>query len=366
MALGKRAMDWVDVRLGVRELWRNNLTEYRIPRDINAWYTLGSVLLALFALQIGTGLLLLVDYVPEPTKAFDSVEKIMNEVPYGWLVRDLHAVGANLIVVVLLLHMASTLFTGSYKKPRELNWLSGFLLLLLGLGLCLTGYLLPWSQLSFWATTIATDAAGAVPVVGEGLMRFLRGASAVGSPTLGRFFALHVLGLPLLLGATVVLHLFCVRRTGISQPPFGRGSHPARVGASYHHEHYAGGIPFYPNYVVKDLAVISFFLAVLAAFSFFAPYVFIPADALVPANPFSTPAHIKPEWYFLWAYEILRLSPNKLFGLSVQALVVLFLALLPFLDRSRERNPRRRPPFVVLFVLGILVLIGLSLWGRYT
>ena len=361
-----RVLDYLDVRLGVREIIKNNLTGYLLPRNVNSWYTLGSVVLTLFALQVLTGILLLVYYIPDTERAYASVGRIMNEIPFGWLIRYLHVVGSNVIIIALLLHMLSVLFMGSYKRPRELNWLSGFGLLNLAFALCLTGYLLPWSQLSFWATTVATDAAGAMPVVGEKIVHLLRGGAMVGDPTLGRFFALHVVGLPLLLGLLVGFHLFCVRRAGISSPPFGSDYLPPDAGSSFHHEDHPGGIPFFPNYVVKDLAVNAFFLAILVAVAFFAPMLFIPPAALEPANPFVTPPGIKPEWYFLWAYQTLKIFPNKALGLAAQGAAMTFLALLPFIDRGRERRPASRPVFVTCFVLGLLLFVALSIWGHFS
>lgn len=366
MSVYKRIVDWVDVRLGVRDILEQNLTNYLLPRNTNIWYTLGAVLLTLFGLQFVTGILLLIYYVPDTTEAFASVQRIMNEVPYGWLIRYLHVVGSNLIIVALLLHMLSVLFMAAYKSPRELTWVSGFLLFNLALGLCLTGYLLPWSQLSFWATTVATDAAGAVPVVGGDIVRFLRGGAMVNDSTLGRFFALHVMGMPLLFGLLVGFHLFCVRRAGISRPPFGEHYVPRGPRYTFEHEHHYGGIPFFPNYAMKDAAVISFFLTLLAAIVFFWPTLFFPPAGFEPADPFTTPEHIKPEWYFLWAYQTLRIFPDKFLGLAVQVVVMTFLALLPFIDRTRERRPAKRPLFLVCYVGGILIFIALSIWGHYT
>lgn len=366
MAVRKRLVDWLDIRLGVRDLLEQNLTRYLLPRNINIWYALGAVLLTLFIIQFVTGILLLVYYQPTAEEAFASVRRIMNEIPYGWLLRNLHAVGSNLIIVVLLLHMLSVLFMSSYKTPRELTWLSGFILFNLSLALCLTGYLLPWSQLSFWATTVATDAAGAVPFVGDALVRFLRGGGAVGDVTLGRFFALHVMGLPLVLMLLVGFHLFCVRRTGVSRPPFGPDYRPRESHLFFQHEEHRGGIPFFPHYFAKETAVIAVFLAILVTVTFFAPQVFIPAAALEPADPFVTPPGIKPEWYFLWAYQTLKIFPSELIGLAVQGGAMTFLALLPFIDRTRERRPFRRPVFLVLFVAGVAVFVGLSIWGHYS
>ncbi len=366
MRLLNRLIDFLDIRLGIRALLEDNLTKYLLPRNINIWYTLGAVLLTLFGLQFATGILLLIYYDPNAAEAFGSVQKIMNEVPYGWLVRYLHAVGSNVIVIALLLHMLSVLFMGSYKRPRELTWLSGFILFNLSLALCLTGYLLPWSQLSFWATTVATDAAGAIPVIGDEIVRFLRGGPMVSDATLGRFFALHVMGLPLLFAMVVGFHLFCVRRAGISRPPFGKDYTPTEPLPIFRHEDHPGGIPFFPNYAVKDVAVISFFLAFLAALVFFAPGLFVPPAALEPADPFVTPQGIKPEWYFLWAYQTLKIFPSELLGLAAQGAAMTFLALLPFIDVGRERRPARRPFFVTCYVLGILAFVAISIWGHFS
>jgi len=359
-------IDWVDVRLGIKQILRENTTEYLVPGNINKWYALGTVLLVLFGLQFLTGILLLIYYVPDVDKAFASVEKIVNQVPYGWLVRNLHAVGSNLIIVVLLLHMLSVLFMGSYKRPRELTWLSGFTIFNLGLVLCLTGYLLPWSQLSFWATTVATDAAGAVPVIGPKLVEFLRGAPSVGAQTLGRFFALHVVVLPFGLLGLIGFHLFCIRRNGISRPPFGDKARPAQVGSAFKHEKHEDGIPFFPNYTSEEMGIVCFFLALLVAVTFFAPQLFIPPDALEPADPFNTPEHIKPEWYFLWAYQTLKIFPSKFLGLAVQGGLMTFLALLPFIDRGEERRPAKRPVFVAVYVLLLALLVAISVWGHYS
>ena len=366
MKLVNMVIDWVDVRLGVKEIWRENTTGYLVPGNINKWYSLGTVLIALFSLQFLTGILLLIYYVPDVDKAFASVEKIVNEVPYGWLVRNLHAVGSNLIIVVLLLHMLSVLFMGSYKRPRELTWISGFTIFNLALVLCLTGYLLPWSQLSFWATTVATDAAGAVPIIGGELVEFLRGGPSVGSQTLGRFFALHVVVLPFGLLGLVGFHLFCVRRNGISRPPFGENARPAKVGSEFTHEKHEDGIPFFPDYTIEEMAMVCFFLSMLVAVTFFAPQLFIPPDALEPADPFNTPEHIKPEWYFLWAYQTLKIFPSKFLGLAVQGGLMTFLALLPFIDRGEERRPAKRPVFVAIYVLLLLLMVAISVWGHYS
>ena len=364
MSLIKKVVDWVDIRVGVREVAARELTGYLLPRNINTWYSLGSVLLFAFALQVVTGMLLLVYYVPDADKAFKSVTAIMNDVPFGWLIRMCHAVGSNMMVLALLLHMLSALFMGSYKRPRELNWVTGFILLAMIQGISLTGYLLPWSQLSFWATTVATNSAGAIPVAGPYLVEFLRGSQLVGPPTLGRFFALHVAVIPAGIAALIVAHLFFLKRTGVSTPPFGQNDTANRwQGDSYSHESHPGGIPFFPNFALEDMRSIALYMACLLAVVFFDPYIFFPADSFIPADPFATPAHIKPEWYFLANYQILKIFPNELIGLSLQGAAMTFLALLPFVDRSGERHPLKRPLFMVCSVGGLLLWIGLGIWG---
>lgn len=367
MAFMRKIGRWLEVRLGIEALVEHYLTGYLLPRNINPWYSMGSVLLFIFALQVATGVLLLINYVPDADKAFASVTTIMNDVPYGWLIRMCHAVGSNMMVVVLLLHLLSVLFMGSYKSPRELNWLSGFTLFNLVMAISLTGYLLPWSQLSFWATTVATNSVGTIPVVGGFLVEFLRGGKLVGPPTLGRFYALHVAVIPLAIGALVGLHLFFLERIGVSTPPFGlkETRNPWR-GERFEYEDHPGGIPFFPNYLLQDLTSIAVYLACFFFVVFFDPYIFFPKDAFLPANPFQTPAHIKPEWYFLANYQTLKIFPSEFIGLAVQGAAMTFLALLPFIDRGPERHPLKRPLFLVCAIGGILLWLGLLVWGHYS
>jgi ubiquinol-cytochrome c reductase cytochrome b subunit len=367
MRLFKSVYQWFEVRLGTSEIVEKELTGYLLPRNINGWYSLGSVLLFIFSLQVVSGILLQVYYVPDADKAFKSVSAIANQVPFGWLIRLSHAIGSNLMVVVLLLHMMSVLFMGSYKRPRELNWLSGFVLLNLVMGISLTGYLLPWSQLSFWATTVATNSLGALPVIGESLVEFVRGGKLVGPHTLGRFFVLHVAVIPLGIGMLVAAHLFVLKRVGISTPPFGLTDTKSHwAGERYHCEGHPDGIPFFPNYVIKDLTAISIYLAVFVAAVFFFSDAFFPADAFVPANPFQTPTHIKPEWYFLPNYQTLKIFPSELAGLAVQGIAMTFLALLPFIDRGPERHPLKRPLFLAVAIGGIGTYLALMAWGHYS
>ena len=367
MTVLKKVGAWLEVRLGVKELIEQSLTGYLLPRNINPWYSLGSVLLVIFALQVVSGLLLLVYYVPDADKAFTSVTTIMNDIPFGWFIRMCHAIGSNMMVLVLLLHMLSVLFMGSYKSPRELNWLSGFMLLNVVMGISLTGYLLPWSQLSFWATTVATNSVGAIPVVGAYLVEFLRGGKLVGPATLGRFFALHVAVMPLAIVAVIGVHLFLLERIGVSTPPFGlKETKNQWQGEGFHHEDHPGGIPFFPNYVLQDMTSIMIYLAVFLGVVCFNPYIFFPETAFMPADPFKTPAGIKPEWYFLPNYQVLKIFPSEILGLAVQGAAMTFLALLPFIDRGRERHPLKRPFFLVCSIGGIILYLSLMIWGHYS
>jgi ubiquinol-cytochrome c reductase cytochrome b subunit len=362
-----KVYNWVDLRIGLGEIVRKELTGYLLPRNINEWYSLGSILIVIFSLQVVTGMLLLIYYVPDADKAFKSVSYIMNEVSFGWLIRLCHAVGSNMMVAVLILHMLSTLVMGSYKSPRELNWLTGFTTLALVQAISLTGYLLPWSQLSFWATTVATNSFSAIPIIGPSMVEFMRGGKLVGPATLGRFFALHVSVIPVVIALLIGMHLFVLKRTGISAPPFGsQESTKPWPGDIYRYQSHPGGIPFFPNYLLVDLTSISIYFAIFLALVFFGPHLLFTPDAFVPADPFKTPAHIKPEWYFLANYQTLKIFPSELVGMLIQAAAGTFLALLPFIDRSHERHPLRRPVFLAMVVGGILLWLGLSVWGHYS
>lgn len=348
----QKIQDWLEERIHHRELVDRHMLGYKVPANLNFWYSMGAVLLTLLGIQISTGLLLLVYYVPHIDHAFESVMAITFDIPFGWLVRRIHASASNLFVIVLILHLLSTLILGSYKKPRELQWMSGFILFLLVLGASLSGYLLPWSQLAYWATTVATNSGGSIPYIGEYLVLGLRGGEEVGQATLGRFFALHVFVIPFLIITIVALHLFFMRRTGISKPPHRRGGDEK--------------IPFVPHFALEDLRVIYFFFAILFLFAIFLPQISIPEDAWDPANPLLTPPHIKPEWYFLATYQMLKLVPSELIGILAQVFAGLFLFLLPFIDRSPERHPGKRPVFLTLVIVGILVYVLLTVWGWYS
>jgi ubiquinol-cytochrome c reductase cytochrome b subunit len=361
----KSVKNWIEVRIGLDELVRTQLTEYLVPKNINIFYTLGFVALAGFIIQALTGLLLLAYYVPHPDHAFKSVQNIMVSVPYGWLFRLMHVVGSNLIVTAVGCHLLSVFFMNSYKKPRELTWLAGAAMLLITLTFCMSGYLLPWSQLSYWATTIVTNIPSAVPYFGNFAVSYMQGGQNVSGVTLGRFFALHVGFLPMLLLLFLSAHLFLIRRIGISSPPFGSVAEK-KPRTAFRHEEHPGGYPFFPHFVLKESFMVMAFFALMFFIITFVPALFLPEDANIPADPFKTPMHIKPEWYFLAPYQMLKVVPNKLAGISLQTIMVLALLLWPFLDTKKEDNLLKRR---VLFAFFIAALIGwavFTIWGKYS
>lgn len=221
-----RFIDWVHYRTGIKDIVKEQIIEYRIPPKLNKWYSLGGLSLFIFSLQLVTGVLLLVYYVPSTDSAFSSIQRIMLEIPYGWLVRLSHAAGSHLMIIIIMLHMVSVIFMGSYKKPREMTWLSGCALIALTLAICFTGYLLPWSQLSYWATTVATSIPEPIPVIGPFAMKLVRGGDRINPDTLNRFFALHVIVIPAVMLALVGFHLFLVRVLGISGSPNSKPEDP--------------------------------------------------------------------------------------------------------------------------------------------
>jgi len=357
----KKMKDWLEVRIGLDELVRSQLTEYRVPKNINIFYTLGMVAFAAFFIQVFSGILLLFYYIPNDKDAFQSVQFIMNQVPYGWLFRLMHVVGSNLMVAVVILHLGSVFFLGAYKKPRELTWMVGALLLLTTLGFCLSGYLLPWSQLSFWATTVVTNIPTAFPFCGEMVCQILRGSENVSGATLNRFFALHVALLPAVFGALFFFHVFLVRRIGISAPP--SGSEEPQEWSEFRHDSHPEGPPFYPYFVSKEVLMTIAYLIVMFAMISFAPALFIPADANTPADPFNTPEHIRPEWYFLPLYQMLKLIPNRFLGIALQLVLGAIFIFWPLIDTSKKRNILKRPRLLALSFAAIAVWIILTIWG---
>ena len=301
-----------------------------------------------FVSQVLTGILLLIYYRPTVHDAFESVKFIMTTAYMGWLYRQIHAWGANLMIIVVFLHMLRTFITGSYKKPREITWVLGVLLFIMTLVFGFTGYLLPWNQLAYWATTVGTEVAGAVPVVGEFTKILLRGGQSVGGETISRFFVVHVIILPWALFFIISLHLFLVRYQGISTMD--------RVGEEKEVTE-QNGIPFFPDHVLKEGIVFFILLGILVTLA-----VFLPFELGEKADPLKTPYAIKPEWYFLPMYHVLKFFP-KLLGIFVVSLAPMILLLWPFLDRGKERHPMKRPIAMTIGVLTILSLIIFGLLG---
>lgn len=361
----KSIKNWLEVRIGLDELVRTQLTGYLVPQNINLFYTLGFVALAGFIIQVLTGFLLLTYYIPHPDHAFMSVQHIMVSVPYGWLFRLMHVVGSNLIVVAVGCHMLSVFFMNSYKKPRELTWFAGACMLLITLTFCLSGYLLPWSQLSYWATTIVTNLPSALPYVGAFAVTCLQGGETVSGVTLGRFFALHVVVLPAFLLVLVSAHLFLVRRIGVSSPPFGKAGEK-QPWTAFRHEDHPGGLPFFPHFVLREAYMVMGFFTAMFLIITFLPALFLPEEANIPADPFKTPAHIKPEWYFLAPYQMLKLVPNKFVGVSLQIVAVALFLLWPFIDLKKEENILRRRGLLAFFIAAIIGWVVLTIWGKYS
>jgi ubiquinol-cytochrome c reductase cytochrome b subunit len=261
--------------------------------------------------------------------------------------------------------MLSVFFMNSYKKPRELTWLTGATMLLITLTFCLSGYLLPWSQLSYWATTIVTNLPSALPYFGSFVVTCLQGGENVSGVTLGRFFALHVGVLPALLLLFMAAHLFLIRRIGVSSPPFGKGGEK-KPWTAFRHEDHPGGYPFFPHFMLKETYMVMVFFALLFFVITFVPALFLPEDANIPADPLKTPMHIKPEWYFLAPYQMLKLVPNKFVGISLQIIMSLGFVLWPFLDVKKEDNMLKRRALFAFLVAAIVGWVVLTIWGKYS
>jgi ubiquinol-cytochrome c reductase cytochrome b subunit len=358
--MAKGLVNWLDARMGCSELTPCRFTEWRVPADVSIFQTLGITALVGLILQVVSGAFLLVYYVPHPEYAFRSVQDIMTVVPYGWFVRLVHSVGSNLLVAVVLLHLLTVCVMGSYGKPRELTWVTGSVLLLAVLGFCFTGYLLPWSQLSYWATTIMVTMPTYFPFFGEYLVEILRGGDTISGASLNRFFALHVGLLPLLCAVLGGLHVLLVRRIGI----FG-GSGAETAVAERPKESGGEGMLFYPDFITRAGVIVMIYCAVMFFVITFVPTLFLPEDAVAPANPYKTPLHVRPQWYFLAPYQLLKLVPNKFLAACLEVIVLALFVLWPFLDRKGGANVFSRP--VLRFLLPALagLWIILTAWGSY-
>lgn len=350
--------DWVNERApGLKPAYQKHISEYYAPKNFNVWYYFGSLAMLVLVNQIVTGIWLTMNYKPSAAEAFASVEYIMRDVDYGWLIRYMHSTGASAFFIVVYLHMFRGLIYGSYQKPRELVWIIGMLLFLTLMAEAFLGYVLPWGQMSYWGAQVIINLFGAVPYVGEALTEFIRGDYLVSDATLNRFFALHVIALPLVILLLVVLHLGALHEVG-SNNPDGVDIKKHKVDGKP-----LDGIPFHPYYTVKDLFGAGFFLTIMAFILFYAPTfgdLFLEYDNFVPADPLVTPEHIKPVWYFTPYYAMLRAVPDKFFGVVVMGGAVLILFLVPWLDRSPVRSIRYRG-LLSRLLLAIFVIAFVSL-----
>jgi len=370
-------LGWVDERFPLSASWKAHVSEYYAPKNFNFWYYFGSLAVLVLVLQILTGIFLTMHYKPDATLAFASVEYIMRDVPWGWLIRYMHSTGASMLFIVVYLHMFRGLIYGSYRNPRELIWLFGMGIFLVLMGEAFFGYLLPWGQMSYWGASVIVNLFGTIPFIGPEISEWLRGDYNISDATLNRFFAFHVIALPLVLLGLVTAHITALHEVG--------SNNPDGIEIKRHKDKKTGipldGIPFHPYYTVKDLLGVSVFLIVFFAIIFFAPEMggyFLEANNFIPADPLVTPTHIAPVWYFTPYYSILRAVPpffNSQFpGVVAMGLSVLIFVFLPWLDKSPVNSIRYRgtlykkwlAAFVVSFlVLGYLGTVPTNVWGQF-
>jgi len=376
--LNKPASDlltWVDARFPLMENWNAHLAKYYAPKNFNFWYYFGGFAMLVLVIQIVTGIFLTMNYKPDAAQAFASVEYIMREVSWGWLIRYMHSTGASMFFLVVYLHMFRAMLYGSYRKPRELLWIFGMLIYLVLMGEAFFGYLLPWGQMSFWGAQVIVNLFGAVPFIGPDLSLWIRGDYVVSDATLNRFFAFHVIALPLVLLGLVAAHLIALHEVGSNNPD----------GIEIKDKKDANGvpldgIPFHPYYTVKDSFGAVDFLIVFSLILFFAPEMggyFLEANNFLPADPLKTPLHIAPVWYFTPYYSILRAVPplfdSQFPGVVAMGAATMIFFAMPWLDRSPVKSVRYKGPifkaalavFVVVFlILGYLGTEATNVWGQ--
>jgi ubiquinol-cytochrome c reductase cytochrome b subunit len=337
--------NWVNARApGLSPVYKKHMTEYYAPKNFNFWYIFGVLSIVVLANQILTGIFLTMHFKPSATEAFASVEYIMRDVEWGWLIRYMHSTGASLFFIVVYIHMFRGLMYGSYKKPRELVWIIGMLIYLVLMAEAFMGYVLPWGQMSFWGAKVIISLFGAIPVIGNGLTEWIMGDYLPSDATLNRFFALHVIALPLVLLLLVVLHIGALHEVG-SNNPDGVEIKKGPKGNRWSPTAPADGIPFHPYYTVKDTFYMGAFLVLAAFIIFFAPAFggwFLEHDNFTEANRLVTPEHIKPVWYYTPYYAMLRVIPHKLSGVLVMFGAIAVLFLVPWLDRSPVKSVRYR------------------------
>ena len=369
--------DWFDARMPtVGEEWRKHASEYYAPKNFNFWYYFGALSLLVLVIQIVSGIFLTMNYKPDAALAFGSVEYIMRDVPGGWLIRYIHSTGASAFFLLVYLHMFRALLYGSYKEPRELVWIFGVLIYLTLMGEAFFGYLLPWGQMSYWGAQVIVNLFGTVPFIGPDLALWIRGDYVVSDATLNRFFALHVIALPLVLLGLVVAHILALHDVGSNNPDGVEIKKTKDANGKP-----VDGIPFHPYYTVKDTVGTVVFLAIFCVVMFFMPEMggyFLEYNNFIPANPLLTPEHIAPVWYFTPYYSILRAVPplfNSQFpGVAAMGIATMILFLLPWLDRSPVKSIRYRGAYwksavaifvVVFLVLGYLGVKPTTVWGQF-
>ena len=345
-------LNWVDTRLPVFTLIQKEYGVFPTPKNFNYFWNFGALAMINLAIMIATGIFLAMNYTASTTMAFDSVVRIMRDVNYGWLLRYVHANGASMFFIIVYIHMFRGLYYGSYKKPRELLWMIGVVILLLMMATAFMGYVLPWGQMSFWGAKVITSLFSAIPVVGNGIVTWLWGGFTVGNPTLNRFFSLHYL-LPFVITGVVFLHITALHVTGSNNPLGIEVKGPQDT------------LPFHPYYTIKDSVGICVYLLVFAILVFFLPNYLGHADNYIPANPGVTPVSIVPEWYFLPFYAILRAVENKLMGVVLMFGAIAVLFVVPWLDTSPVRSARFRPIYRQLMFALVIDLIVLGEVGAH-
>jgi quinol-cytochrome oxidoreductase complex cytochrome b subunit len=348
---------WLDRRLPIMRLTHDSFVAFPTPRNINYWWTFGAMLTLCLGVQIITGVVLAMHYQPNIHEAFASVQRIQRDVPYGWLLQSIHAVGATMFFLAVYIHMFRGLYYGSYKAPREVLWILGCLIYVLMVATAFLGYTLPWGQMSFWGATVITNILGAIPFIGESIQVWIRGGGSIDQPTLNRFFSLHYL-LPFVIAGVVVLHVWALHEAGQNNPT---GVEPKTKDDT---------VPFTPYATIKDLFATSLFMVLFATFVFFMPNALGDPTNFVPANPVQTPNEIKPEWYLLPFYAILRafdfnIGPidSKVAGVFAMFASIGVLFILPWLDTSRVRSMRYRPAARQFFFIFVIVSIALGWCG---
>jgi ubiquinol-cytochrome c reductase cytochrome b subunit len=355
-------LGWIDARFPLSSMWNDHLARYYAPKNFNFWYYFGSLALMVLVLQIVTGIWLTMNYKPDAALAFNSVEYIMRDVNWGWLIRYMHSTGASFFFIVVYLHMFRGLIYGSFKKPRELIWIFGMIIYVALMAEAFMGYLLPWGQMSYWGAQVIISLFGAIPGVGDALALWIRGDYVIADATLNRFFAFHVIALPIVLLALVVLHILALHEVGSNNPDGveikktkGADGNPV------------DGIPFHPYYTVKDIVGVIVFLIFFSIVIFFMPEMggwFLEKDNFIPADPLKTPEHIVPLWYFTPFYAILRAVPDKFLGVVAMGAAIFVLFLLPWLDRSPVKSIRYRGmPYKIAIGVFAVSFIALGYLG---